>query len=249
MNIIGIIPARYQSSRFPGKPLAKIGNKTMIQMVYEQASKAKKLCKIVVATDDARIAETVNQFNGEVILTRKDHLNGTSRCFEVFEQYDSENPDFYTGIVNIQGDEPFINPSQIDQLCDLLTSKGAPIATLAKEINSSQDLFDPNTVKLVFNNDKEVLYFSRNPLPYARNIEQSKWLENHQYYKHIGIYGFNSTTFNEINKLKLSPLEAMESLEQLRWLENGNKIIVDITDIESFGIDTPEDLEKLINNI
>ncbi len=249
MNILGIIPARFQSSRFPGKPLAPIGNKTMIQRVYEQASKSKLLNKVVIATDDDRIVKEVRNFGGEVLLTAPEHLNGTSRCNEVFEKLNKQNPDFYGGVVNIQGDEPFIDPDQIDMLCNLLIKQNAEIATLAKPINTEEELFNPNVVKLVLNKKNEVLYFSRNPIPYLRNSHKEDWIKNHTFFKHIGIYGFNSKIFIEINKLQASQLELAESLEQLKWLENDYKIKVDITEIESFGIDTEEDLQKLINNI
>lgn len=249
MNILGIIPARYQSSRFPGKPLALIGEKTMIQQVYEQASKSKHLSKVVVATDDTRIAVEVKTFGGEVFLTSSDHINGTSRCYEVYEEINRQHPDFYGGIVNIQGDEPYIDPDQIDMLCKLLKEQNAEIATLAKVINTEEELFNPNVVKLVFNKNNEVVYFSRNPIPFVRNYDKKEWIKKHTFYKHIGIYGFKTAIFDEINKLKASELELAESLEQLKWLENDYKIKVDITEIESFGIDTPEDLQKLINNI
>lgn len=249
MNILGIIPARYQSTRFPGKPLALIENKTMIQRVYEQASKSKYLSRVIVATDDYRIADEIKKFGGEVFLTAAEHLNGTSRCFEVFEKINKENPNFYSGIVNIQGDEPYINPNQIDMLCNILKEQNAEIATLAKSITTEEELFNTNVVKLIFNKNKEVLYFSRNPIPFVRNFDKEEWLKKHTFYKHIGIYGFNSKIFGEINKLQPSQLELAESLEQLKWLENNFKIKVDLTDIESFGIDTEDDLQKLINNI
>jgi len=249
MKILAIIPARFQSSRFPGKPLVLIGEKTMIQRVYEQASKSKFLNKVVVATDDDRIAKEVKNFGGEVFLTATEHLNGTSRCYEVFEKLNLQDPDQYGGIVNIQGDEPFIDPRQIDMLCKLLIEQNAEIATLAKPINTNEELFNPNVVKLVLSKNNEVLYFSRNPIPFVRNSDKKEWLKKHSFYKHIGIYGFNSNIFNDINKLQPSQLELAESLEQLKWLENDFKIKVDITDIESFGIDTEEDLQKLINII
>ncbi|NOY51588.1 MAG: 3-deoxy-manno-octulosonate cytidylyltransferase [Chlorobi bacterium] len=247
MNILGIIPARYASSRFPGKPLALINGKSMIQRVYEQVSKSKSISKTVVATDDDRIVDAVINFGGEVMSTSAEHPNGTSRCFEVYKKLDSEKPGFYDAVVNIQGDEPFIEPSQIAMLCSLISKKNTQIATLAKKIIATDELFNPNVVKLVFGLHKNVLYFSRNPIPFNRNIDEDGWAENCDYYKHIGIYGFKPEVFDEINQLTPSKLEETENLEQLRWLENGYQIKADITETETIGIDSPEDLRKLIN--
>jgi 3-deoxy-manno-octulosonate cytidylyltransferase (CMP-KDO synthetase) len=249
MNILGIIPARYASSRFPGKPLALINGKSMIQRVYEQVSKSKSISKVIVATDDDGIVDTVTGFGGEVMRTNGEHTNGTSRCFEVYDKLNSGNPGFYDAVINIQGDEPFIDPLQVDMLCDLIANKNAQIATLAKKINAADELFNPNIIKLVFGENKNVLYFSRSPIPFNRNIDKDEWVKNCDYYKHIGIYGFKSEVFHEINKLVPSKLEEAESLEQLRWLENGYQIKADITEIETIGIDSPDDLRKLINKI
>ncbi len=249
MNILGIIPARYASSRFPGKPLAKIGGKTMIQRVYEQAKKSSKIDGVIIATDDQRIIDNVLSFGGKVMLTSKSHLNGSSRCLEVFEKIDLQNPGYYQAIVNIQGDEPFIDPSQIDKVCDVLIKQKASIATLVKVIEDAEELFNPNTVKVVFGNDNKALYFSRSPIPYVRGNEKKDWLRNATFHKHIGIYGFSADVLKRIVKMKPGNYEIFESLEQLRWLENGIEIVVDITEIESVGIDTPEDFEKLINKI
>ncbi len=249
MNILGIIPARYGSSRFPGKPLAEIRGKTMIRRVYDQVKKSKLITEVVVATDDQGIYDEVISFGGKVMLTSADHLNGTTRSHEVFEKFDKGNPGFYQAVVNIQGDEPFIAPEQINQVCNLLIDKKAGIATLAKKIESTEVLFDPNVVKLVMSNSGSAIYFSRNPIPFVRNSEKKDWLKQGNFYKHIGIYGFSAAILHEIVKLPVGKLEISESLEQLRWLENNKEILVDITDFESIGIDTPEDLKKLINNI
>lgn len=249
MNILGVIPARYESTRFPGKPLALINGKTMIQRVYEQVIKTSKITDVIIATDDIRIMENVSGFGGKAMLTSKSHLNGTSRCYEVFEKANSQNPDFYDAVINIQGDEPFIEPEQINQVCDILIMKKSGIATLAKKIDNVDDLFNPNIVKTVFGVSGSALYFSRSPIPFLRAYEKDVWLKHADYYKHIGIYGFIKSTLHEIIRMKPGRLESMESLEQLRWLENGVKITIDITDFESIGIDTPEDLKKLINNI
>lgn len=249
MNILGVIPARYESSRFPGKPLALINGKTMIQRVYEQVKKTSKITDVIIATDDKRIMENVSSFGGKAMLTSTTHLNGTSRCYEVFEKTNLQKPEYYDAVVNIQGDEPFIEPEQINQVCDLLINKKAGIATLAKKIENVEDLFNPNTVKTVFGTTGSALYFSRSPIPFLRTYEKNDWLNHANYYKHIGIYGFTKSTLQEIVLMKPSKLEVAESLEQLRWLENGIQITIDVTDFESIGIDTPEDLEKLINNI
>ena len=248
MEILGIIPARYSSSRFPGKPLAMINGKTMIQRVYEQVQKSTRITDTIVATDDIRIYQEVISFGGEAMLTSTTHQNGSSRCYEVFEKKNEERPDFYEAVVNIQGDEPYINPIQIDQVCDILIENDAEISTLAKRLYND-DLFDPNTVKVVFGKSGHALYFSRNPIPFQRSHKKEEWLNHASYYKHIGIYGFTTDALERINSLKPSRLELNEGLEQLRWLENDLKINVDITEFESFGIDTPEDLEKLINII
>lgn len=239
MRIIGIIPARYASTRFPAKPLADIGGKSMIQRVYEQASKATFLDKVVVATDHQEIANEVLSFNGNYYMTSQHHPSGTDRCNEVLEQ--EENVDY---VINIQGDEPFIDPKQIDALAQLLDGT-TELATLVKAIDNIEDVFDPNVVKCVFGTDSQALYFSRATLPYNRNSQKEDWLNNNSYFKHIGIYGYRADILKSITKLPASNLEKTESLEQLRWLENGYKIKVAITDIQSIGIDTPEDLEKV----
>lgn len=243
MNFLGIIPARYASSRFPGKPLIDIGGKSMIQRVYEQAAKTGILKKIIVATDDERIQKHVEEFGGNVIMTSASHKSGTDRCFEVLQQQ-KENWDV---IINIQGDEPFIDPKQIKLLCDCFVSgKNTQVATLIKKISFDGDLNNENVVKVVVKKDGEAIYFSRAPLPYYRSLPESSWLTNHTYFKHIGIYGYDATTLKQISGLPQSALEIAESLEQLRWIENGIAIQTAVTDEESHAVDTPDDLEKIL---
>ena len=242
MNIIGIIPARYASTRFPGKPLAIINGKSMIQRVYEQASLSKTISKIIVATDDVRIASHVKNFGGNVCLTSENHNSGTERCFEVVETM--KNSDFDV-VINIQGDEPYINPTQIDLLASCFVKKEIGIATLIKKIHQNEELLSPNVVKVVTDIHKKAIYFSRLPIPYLRGIIQDEWLIKADYYKHIGIYAYRKDVLKNIVALPISNLEKAESLEQLRWIENGFSIFAEITDFESIAVDTPEDLNKL----
>ncbi|MEM6318728.1 MAG: 3-deoxy-manno-octulosonate cytidylyltransferase [Bacteroidota bacterium] len=245
MKALGIIPARYASQRFPGKPLVKINGVSMIQRVVQQAQKATSLQRICVATDDERIFQHVQSFGGTVFMTQSDHLSGTDRCAEVANYF----PDVET-VINIQGDEPFIAPSQIDQLVQALsTDTTVNIVTLAKKIDNSADLFSPNIVKVVYSKQNLVHYFSRQPVPHVRGIPKENWLQRATFYKHIGLYGFRRNTLLEITQLPPSTLEKVESLEQLRWLENGHSIGVRETTLETIGIDTPEDLEKIQNRL
>ena len=232
MRILGIIPARYASTRFPGKPLADIHGKPMIQRVYEQAKKCKLLSEVVVATDDSRIEEAVKKFKGKAILTSSKHESGTDRCREAAEKAGEK----YDAVINIQGDEPFIQPGQIEKLAKCLSNKKVQIATLAKPITDAHDLADRNTVKVTFDKNMEAINFSRTPTP-------------HSPYKHIGIYGYRADVLSEITKLSRSSREIAESLEQLRWLENGYKISVEITEHDAVSIDTPEDLERALKKI
>lgn len=241
MKITGIIPSRFASSRFPGKPLVNIGGRSMIQRVYEQTKKAKLISNIVVATDDKRIEDHVKSFGGNVIMTSESHQSGTDRCFEAFQKFDASAD----VIINIQGDEPFIHPEQIDLVASCFTDDSVQIATLVKKINSEEELFNPNIPKVLLNLQKEAIYFSRQTIPNIRGKEQSQWLANYTFYKHIGIYAYRSKVLGEITVLKQSSLELAESLEQLRWIENGYKIKVEITDFESVAIDAPNDLQKL----
>jgi 3-deoxy-manno-octulosonate cytidylyltransferase (CMP-KDO synthetase) len=241
MNSIGIIPARYASTRFPGKPLVDIGGKTMIQRVYEQASKA-NLQQVVVATDDGRIADVVRAFGGTVVLTGAQHLSGTDRCFEAYTRYDAP----FDCIINIQGDEPFIQPEQINLVISCFDSPATQLATLIKQISDPAELLNPNTPKVITDSRQQAIYFSRQPIPYFRGAEPASWLQHHTYYKHIGIYGYRADILEQITRLPPSPLELAESLEQLRWLENGFHIMTARTTQENIGIDTPADLEKAI---
>ena len=242
MKVLGVIPARYASSRFPGKPLVDIQGKTMIQRVYEQAMKAKSLSKVIVATDDERIFNHVKSFKGEVMMTSDVHQSGTDRCAEVINQLSSEA---FDAVVNIQGDEPFINPSQIDSVVEVLKKEQFMIATLVKRIYTEGVIHNPNIVKAVFSSEGKALYFSRSPIPYLRNIPIDEWLSKGEFYKHIGLYAYKSSVLKEIALLPPSRLEQLESLEQLRWLENGYAIGIAETNLETIGIDTPEDLLKV----
>ena len=244
MRILGIIPARFASTRFPGKPLADINGKTMIQRVYEQALKSPSLDEVVVATDDERILLHVNSFGGRSLLTSTEHQSGTDRCAEVSEKL----PGFDV-IINIQGDEPFIDPAQIDLLCTCFDSTDTQLATLIKKIQSAEELHNPNSPKVIINANSEAIYFSRTAIPYLRGVEGSGWLGAHTFYKHIGIYGYKADSLKEITKLEISSLEEAEALEQLRWIENGYKVKVAITEIETQAIDTPEDLQKVLSSL
>lgn len=244
MNILGIIPARYASTRFPAKPLADLGGLSMIRRVYTQAKKSSLLTKVVVATDHEEIFNHVADFGGEVCMTSAHHASGTDRCYEVLSKENSS----FDYVINIQGDEPFIAPEQIDLLASLLDGD-AELATLIKKIDSVEQLFNPNLVKVVVNKNSEALYFSRSPIPYFRNLDQAEWVTHHTYFKHIGMYGYRNTVLEKITRLSISSLEKAESLEQLRWLENGFNIKVKETDIETLGIDTPEDLKNALHYI
>jgi 3-deoxy-manno-octulosonate cytidylyltransferase (CMP-KDO synthetase) len=237
MKVLGIIPARYASTRFPGKPLVEIGGKTMISRVYTQCIKS-DLSEVVVATDDSRIFHHVKTF-GKVVMTGEHHPSGTDRCNEVAEKL-TEKFDY---IVNIQGDEPFIDPKQINLLISLLNGH-TQIATLIKKIESAEHLFNPNVVKAVKGASGEALYFSRSPIPHVRGKEDKDWLNHQTYYKHIGMYGYRADVLPKIAALKQGILEKAESLEQLRWLENGYSIQTAETNQETFGIDAPDDLKK-----
>src|ERR1035437_4132179 len=241
MKIVGIIPAPFAASRFPGKPLVDIAGKSMIQRVYEQAKRSKLLADVVVATDDERIAKHVKAFNGKVVITSESHQSGTDRCFEVIQTF-SPSADV---VINIQGDEPFIHPEQIDLVASCFKSDKVQIATLVKKISNNEELFNVNIPKVLINKRKEAICFSRQTIPFIRGKEQSEWLTNFTFYKHIGIYAYTTNVLAEITNLKQSSLELAEALEQLRWIENGYKINVEITDFESVAIDSPEDLKKL----
>jgi 3-deoxy-manno-octulosonate cytidylyltransferase (CMP-KDO synthetase) len=239
MKVVGIIPSRYNSTRFPGKPLAMIKGKTMIQRVCEQAWKS-KLDAVVVATDDMRIAEEVLGFGGQYVLTDPNHPSGTDRCREALYMVEGQ----YDAMVNIQGDEPFIDPEQINQVIELISRDDTQLASLAKRIEDEKELFSQNTVKVVMDREGNALYFSRNPIPFMRNIDHEKWLQKGVFYKHVGIYGYKVETLRQIAEMQPTALENSESLEQLRWLENGLSIRMGITKSENVSIDHPSDIEK-----
>jgi len=246
MKIAGIIPARYASSRFPGKPLAVIHNKPMIQHVYEHAIKAGKLDDLIVATDDTEIEKAVKKFGGKVMMTDPEHNTGTERCAEI-QKILKHTGNSFDVIINIQGDEPFIDPKQIDLVASCFYDGNVQIATLARKIENENELFDPNVVKVITGTDGMAIYFSRQTIPYITGINTEDWLRESAHYKHIGIYGYRASIIEEIVALKKTPLEDAERLEQLRWLENGYSIKVKETTIESYGVDVPEDLSKFSN--
>ena len=239
MKVVGIIPARYASTRFPGKPLAVIKGKTMIRRVCEQAWKS-KLDAVVVATDDVRIADEVMSFGGQYVMTDPNHRSGTDRCREALDLLDGQ----YDAVVNIQGDEPFIDPEQINLLVDLISREDTQLASLAKRIEDEEELFSPNAVKVVMDKDGKALYFSRHPIPFMRNVEKNDWLANGVFYKQIGIYAYKAEALRQVARLQPSELEKSESLEQLRWLENDLSIRMAVVAAENIAIDTPSDLAK-----
>ena len=240
MKILGVIPARYASSRFPGKPLADLLGKSMVQRVYMQCKKARRLNEIVVATDHQQIFDHVIGFGGNACLTSDKHPSGTDRCCEAL-QLQKSSFDF---VINIQGDEPFINPQQIDLLCSSLEAN-TELATLIQKIISLDQINSPNEAKVAINKNREALYFSRSPIPFVQKINQKEWLDHTTFYRHVGLYAYREDILKQITQLPVSALETAESLEQLRWIENGFRIKTVETDIEEgMCIDTPEDLEK-----
>ncbi|MBE6259960.1 MAG: 3-deoxy-manno-octulosonate cytidylyltransferase [Prevotella sp.] len=238
MKFIGIIPARYASTRFPGKPLAVLGGKTVIQRVYEQASSV--LPEAYVATDDERILHAVEAFGGRAVMTRADHKSGTDRIEEAAEKIGTDAD----VIINVQGDEPFIQRSQIETLMQLFEHADTQIGTLGKRFDTIDAALNPNSPKIVTDLQGFALYFSRSVIPFVRGQEQAVWLEKYPFLKHLGLYAYRREVLCEVTKLPQSPLEMAESLEQLRWLENGFRIRVGLTDVETVGIDTPEDLQR-----
>lgn len=244
MKILGIIPARYASTRFPGKPLTMINGKSMIQRVYEQSLKAEFLSDVIVATDDQRIFDAVKNFGGKVMMTSSNHNSGTDRCCEIVENIGNH----YDAVVNIQGDEPFINPEQINQIAQLISSEESQIASLCKPIKDEEEIFDENVVKVVFDNNYKALYFSRQTIPFLRKEEKNAevWMKARTFYKHIGIYAYKVDVLKKIAKLPQSGLELAECLEQLRWIENSYTIKMGVTEFESYSIDTPQDVEKCL---
>ena len=243
MKFIAIIPARYASTRFPGKPLAILGGKTVIQRVYEQATSI--LSEAYVATDDERILHAVEQFGGKAVMTRADHKSGTDRIEEAIEKIEErgERKEDIV-VINIQGDEPFVQPAQIETLCQLFDDKDTQIGTLGKPFEDMEAVMNPNSPKIVCDQRGFALYFSRSVIPFVRNKEQGQAALPYPYLKHLGLYAYRREVLHEVTQLPQSPLELAESLEQLRWLENGYRIRVGLTDMETVGIDTPEDLQR-----
>lgn len=239
MKFTGIIPARYQSTRFPGKPLALLGDKPIVQWVYENAQKA--LNSVYVATDDERIYRAVEAFGGKAVYTLSTHQSGTDRCAEAARKI-SEHTKIDV-VVNIQGDEPFIKPEQIEGLKACFDSPETEIATLVKPVSDAAEIFNPNRPKVVVNAKGEALYFSRSPIPYIRDAKTEDWHSRHPFFCHLGMYAYRFDVLQELTRLPVGILEKAESLEQLRWLENGYLIRTAQTTIESVGIDTPDDLE------
>lgn len=240
--VTGIIPARFASTRFPGKPLALIGGKTMIERVYEQALKS--LESVFVATDDERIYNAVLNFGGSAVMTSDKHQSGTDRCAEAvrtIEKLAGRKTDI---VINIQGDEPFIKPEQITQLVSCFSDRSVEIATLVKKIEPGENLFNPNHVKVVVDMKGDALYFSRSAIPYIRDAGENEWISKHVFFRHIGLYAYKTDVLEKITQLPRSPLETAESLEQNRWLENGLRIRTAVTESDTFSIDTPEDLQK-----
>ena len=247
MQILGIIPSRYASTRFPGKPLAMIGSKTMIHRVYERASQA--FDDVVVATDDQRIFDEVTNFGGKVVMTSEKHQSGTDRCAEAAKIYSAQTGKTFAAVINIQGDEPFVDPDQLRQLGNLFNDSSVEIATLVKRAKTSDEVFSENTAKVIVNTITEAVYFSRSPIPFYRGKEREQWVSSHVYYRHIGVYAYRSDILQKITLLPQSGLELAERLEQNRWIENAYKIKVCLTDFEGLAVDTPEDLEKILKTM
>ena len=238
MKFTAVIPARYASTRFPGKPLAILGGKTVIQRVYEQA--ASVLSEVYVATDDERILSAVEAFGGRAVMTRADHQSGTDRIEEAVEKTGTQAD----VIINVQGDEPFIQPSQIKTLMVLFDDPQTQIGTLGKRFDSMDAVNNPNSPKIVTDHRGFALYFSRSVIPFIRGVESDEWLSHYPFLKHLGVYAYRREVLAEVTRLPQGQLEKAESLEQLRWLENGYRIRVGLTDVETVGIDTPADLER-----
>lgn len=243
--IAGIIPARYASTRFPGKALADIGGKSMIQRVYEQAAKSPALSTLVVATDDQRIYDHVAAFGGKVVMTAAHHPSGTDRCYDALLQLDPA----IQYVINIQGDEPFIDPEQVNELAAVLRDGSTELATQMIPVATHEELFDKGEVKIVLNDRQEALYFSRMVIPFIKGVDETEWHQHHTYYRHVGMYAYRRDILERITALPVSPLEKAESLEQLRWLEHGFRIKCVPTKYESHCIDTPEDLERMLSRI
>lgn len=243
MNILGIIPARYGSTRLEGKPLAEINRKPMIQHVYERASKA--LDKVIVATDDDRIVKAVSSFGGTAYMTSRLHSTGTNRCLEAYHKYIEDNDEKVDVVINIQGDEPMLDPDSLSELASAFKDEKVRMATLIAGVKNSRDLNDPGVVFVVFDKDYQALYFSRSALPHIQGVPEREWLSHHTFYKHIGMYAFKPEALEGFSSLAMTSLEKAESLEQNRWLENGNKIKLCVTEHEGISVDTHDDLERV----
>lgn len=243
MKTLALIPARYASTRFPGKPLALINNKPMIQWVYERASQVFEYT--FVATDDQRIADAVTAFGGRFIMTSDRHRSGTDRCAEALIKAEVATNLKFDVVINIQGDEPFIQPEQLRKVENCFVDTTVEIATLVKPFSPNEDIFSPNSPKVVVNNNSDAIYFSRSVIPFIRGDEKECWQNKHIFYKHIGLYAYRSDTLRKITNLPQSTLELAESLEQLRWVENGIRIRVVETNLETLAVDTPDDLERV----
>lgn len=239
MKFAAIIPARYASTRFPGKPLALIGGRPMIQHVYQQALACRQLSRVIVATDDTRIQHCVQSFGGEVMMTADHHPSGTDRVAEVAAQLTDIDI-----VVNIQGDEPFVQPGQLEQLCAMFAEPAVQIATLAHPIKEEAFIHDPNVVKVVFSASNRALYFSRSAIPFLRGLEKGEWSSQGQHFQHLGLYAYRREVLPRLTQLSPSSLEQSESLEQLRWLQADFAIYLGVTPHKSLGIDTPADLER-----
>ncbi len=243
MRILGLIPARYASTRFPGKPLAEISGKPMIQWVYERTSKVFDF--VYVATDDERIKSAVEKFGGRVVMTSSAHQSGTDRCAEALESVEAMLNIKFDVVVNIQGDEPFIQPEQLQKVAGCFSDHTTQLATLVKHFSNNENIFNPNTPKVILNKNNEAIYFSRSVIPFIRGKENLDWPSSFPFFKHIGLYAYRCNILREITQLAQSALELAESLEQLRWIENGYRIKVEITEMETLAVDTPEDLERV----
>ncbi len=243
LKVLAVIPARYESTRFPGKPLVMLGGKPLIQWVWDGVRSMSGLDDVVVATDDERIATAVRGFGGRAMMTSSNHRSGTDRCCEVVSTLKAQDRE-YDVVLNVQGDEPFVNQEQLYKLINCFVQESVQIATLKTRIRSTEELFSPDNVKVVCNSRGEAIYFSRQPIPYMRGVEQSQWLERHEYYKHVGIYAFRAGIMDRLKVLPPSPLEKCESLEQLRWIEQGYTLRVVETEEANIGIDRPEDLAQ-----
>lgn len=243
LNVLGIIPARYGSSRFPGKPLLDLKGKTMIQRVYEGASLSSLITTVVVATDDQRIYDEVVRFGGKVIMTREEHISGTDRCGEVLEHFKDVDV-----VINIQGDEPLIDYRQLDTLIDVFEKEEIQIATLGIKTKSMEDILNPNRIKIVVDKNDKALYFSRSSIPNFNNFSKDP-LEFYPFLRHIGVYAYRAKVLTSLTHLSPTSLEKIESLEQLRWLYHGFPIHVAYTTIETPNIDSPDDVASVLNRL